>query len=60
MNFDTLPSESQVMSTSVPCTVGRSLSRWIGTMGKSCPRAQWSSSDWNTEKLQMCWSASWR
>ncbi len=31
----------------------------MGTMGKSEPSAQWSRSDWKTEKLQMYWSASW-
>ena len=58
MNFDTLPSESHVMSTRVAGWVGRSFNRWMGTMGNIDPSAQWSSSDWKTEKLQMYWSAS--
>ena len=40
MYFDTLPSESHVMSTSVELCSGASFSRWIGAMGKSCPSAQ--------------------
>ena len=51
------PSESQVMSTRIALTVGRSFRRWSGAIGKSCFRAQWSRSDWNTEKLQTYWSA---
>ena len=57
MNLLILPSESQVMSTSVVLRSGDSLSRWMGMIGNNCPSAQWSSSDWNTEKLQRYWSA---
>ena len=40
MNFETLPSESQVMSTIVPLRSGGVLSRWIGMIGKNWPSAQ--------------------
>ena len=47
-----LPSESQVMSCSVPRRVGSSSSRCIGMIGKSWSIAQLSGSDWKSEKLQ--------
>ena len=40
------------MSCSVPRRVGGSSSRWIGMIGNSWSIAQWSGSDWNSEKLQ--------
>ena len=52
MNWSILPSESQVMSPSTACRVGRSSSRWIGMIGNSCLIAQLSGIDWNSEKLQ--------
>ncbi len=52
MNWSILPSESQVMSPSTACCVGRSSSRWIGITGNSCLIAQLSGIDWNSEKLQ--------
>ena len=51
-NRSITPSESQVMSCSVPRRIGSSCSRWIGMIGKSWSMAQLSGSDWNTEKLQ--------
>ena len=47
-----VPSESQVMSCSVPFRIGGSVSRWIGMIGKSWSMAQLSGSDWKSEKLQ--------
>ena len=51
-NRSMVPSESQVMSCSVPYRIGGSPSRWIGMIGKSWSMAQLSGSDWNSEKLQ--------
>ena len=51
-NRSILPSESHVMSCSVPCRLGSSSSRWIGMIGKSWSIAQLSGSDWKSEKLQ--------
>ena len=45
------------MSTRMALTEGFSFRRWSGAIGKSCFSAQWSSSDWKTEKLQTYWSA---
>ena len=52
MKRSILPSESQVMSASTAWRVGRSSSRWMGMMGKSCLMAQLSGIDWKSEKLQ--------
>ena len=52
MNWSILPSLSQVRSASTARRVGCSLSRWIGSVGKSWRTAQWSGSDWKSEKLQ--------
>ena len=38
--LQTFPSESQVMSTSVPLRSGGVVSRWIGMIGNSWPSAQ--------------------
>ena len=40
MNFETLPSESQVISTSMPLRSGGVFSRWIGMIGNNWPSAQ--------------------
>ena len=57
MNWSILPSESQVMSPSTPCCVGRTFRLWIGITGNSCLIAQLSGHDWNSEKLQKYVSA---
>ena len=52
MNSSILPSLSQVRSASTARRVGRTFSRSMGRVGKSWRTAQWSGSDWKSEKLQ--------
>lgn len=48
MNLSIFPSESQVRSASVACTVGSSFRRWMGITGNTCWMAQLSTALRNT------------